>query len=493
MTKAPIEVTPSPVQLSAGVAATRSPAPPPLMPTTPLAGRGIPFRPDASPFAPPARPAAPIVARSASQPVQRLTLGQSRRAGLGAPVGNDAAPATAPAVAQRERREPGSAARDIDGTGAKVNAGRRAHSPPQTVHPQTARPAPTPARPRRRWAPVQSPGRLRSVGSVAGLGTKPVHRSEDGPRRAARPGRPAGEPQPGRDCTSAGGATETPATTDSSTGPAAGPAASPSAPDAPLVGGLSTQTAAMPTVARLAAEEADAPPSPGQAPAQHEAAPDIYPQMPMALRHAPAEGEALHDARCHVARSFVEQHRRPGGAGNGAFGDGGAAGRSGHDSGQRRRARRCAAADRPDGPARCRRRSGRAPDSGTVNRAARTPPLEHSRLRLRRPRRASARALMPPFRPRLRRHRHMFSLPPRRLPSVAAEAGAASAVGRSVQRASAGPALSADLPLAPARAPSQASIEATAMAVAQRAIDAHAPEPAPAAPAPRPRRLSSAR
>jgi hypothetical protein len=75
----------------------------------------------------------------------------------------------------------------------------------------------------------------------------------------------------------------------------------------------------------------------------------------------------------------------------------------------------------------------------------------------------------------------MFALHPRRLPSVSAEAGPAVGAGRSIQRASAGPTFPAQLPLAPSRAPSQASIEATAMAVAQRAIDAHVPEPPPPA------------
>jgi hypothetical protein len=54
---------------------------------------------------------------------------------------------------------------------------------------------------------------------------------------------------------------------------------------------------------------------------------------------------------------------------------------------------------------------------------------------------------------------------------------------RSVQRAVVQQLPAAELPLAPTRGPSQASIEATAMAVAQRAIDARA-EDAPAAAAP---------
>jgi hypothetical protein len=71
-----------------------------------------------------------------------------------------------------------------------------------------------------------------------------------------------------------------------------------------------------------------------------------------------------------------------------------------------------------------------------------------------------------------------FALPPRRLASMPMQDSAAR-VSRSVQRAAAQQLPATNLPLAPTRGPSQASIEATAMAVAQRAIDARAEEAPP--------------
>jgi hypothetical protein len=72
-----------------------------------------------------------------------------------------------------------------------------------------------------------------------------------------------------------------------------------------------------------------------------------------------------------------------------------------------------------------------------------------------------------------------FALPQRRLASTAAQASSPH-VSRSVQRAAVQQLPATALPLAPTRGPSQASIEATAMAVAQRAIDARAEEAPPA-------------
>jgi hypothetical protein len=73
-----------------------------------------------------------------------------------------------------------------------------------------------------------------------------------------------------------------------------------------------------------------------------------------------------------------------------------------------------------------------------------------------------------------------LALPARRLSGVPASAHPR--ISRSVQRAAAQQLPAADLPLAPSRGPTQASIEATAMAVAQRAIDSRAEVTAPPAP-----------
>ena len=196
-------------------------------------------------------------------PAPRLTLGQSRRAGLGAPVGtvggsDAAAPDTAaatpaqaraplPAVAQRQvglsaQRQPSPAAPSQ--ATVQSSAGSAAAT--------TVTPAPNAAS-ASGSAPTlgSSPTMARSVGSIGATPVKPVQRTRIGLGEpldlAARPvSRQAAPPAADNPFAPA-----SPASADSANAVAAGSA------DAPLLGGMSTQTMAMPTVSRLADGDSD--------------------------------------------------------------------------------------------------------------------------------------------------------------------------------------------------------------------------------------------